>query len=311
MTNLLYLPRNATVIEFTMKPQGNRCFGYMAMCLDLEYWLLPQVSSSYHTSYTMDKEKAQYVMRTIRHVIIKKGLTNLLLQPPTQDEIDAVHRYDPNSIEFHASIPDLDLTLGDGSIVVGQHSESKYNPFPKSKPFGAPQTESTEASPKAQSTVSSSAQSSAAKSSTSTSSTSSKQEQATEKKKTTQKEVESKKSAEKDTKANKATEKETKAKKSDSKTTVAKNTSEKEGKSKKASQASVSEQGTASADHPPYYRDVMVCLPACIVSLSRPTNLWMLGNCCVVAVDITVIPLRGPSSSLTTGSRPMPRCGSS
>jgi hypothetical protein len=152
MTNLLYLPRNATVIEFTMKPQCNRCFGYMAMCLDLEYWLLPQVSSGYHTSYTMDKEKAQYVMRTIRHVIIKKGLTNLLLQPPTQDEIDAVHRYDPNSIEFHASIPDLDLTLGDGSIVVGQHSESKYNPFPKTKPSVAPQTESTEASPKAKST---------------------------------------------------------------------------------------------------------------------------------------------------------------
>jgi DNA polymerase III gamma/tau subunit len=207
----------------------------MAMCLDLEYWLLPQVSSSYHTSYTMDKEKAQYVMRTIRHVIIKKGLTNLLLQPPTQDEIDAVHRYDPNSIEFHASIPDLDLTLGDGSIVVGQHSESKYNPFPKSKPFGAPQTESTEASPKAQSTVSSSAQSSAAKSSTSTSSTSSKQEQATEKK-TTQKEVESKKSAEKATKANKATEKETKAKKSNKEAEKTKKVQE-EAKNKKTKSA--------------------------------------------------------------------------
>ncbi len=78
MTNMLFAPEDATVIEFGMEPHVDRSFGYMAMALGLEYWLVPQVSAFYHLKYTMDADKAGAVVRLVEHVLYLKGMGDLI-----------------------------------------------------------------------------------------------------------------------------------------------------------------------------------------------------------------------------------------
>ena len=81
MTNMLFMPQNGTVIEFPLKPHIDRCFGYMALALGLDYWLVPQVTSILFERYTMDDEKAKSVVRLLRHVLVARGLGHLIRSP--------------------------------------------------------------------------------------------------------------------------------------------------------------------------------------------------------------------------------------
>ena len=78
LSNMLFAGRDVSVIEFAMKPHCNRCFGYMAMALDMDYWLVPQLWSNYHLNYALDDEKIAATVRVLRHVIKLKGLSGLL-----------------------------------------------------------------------------------------------------------------------------------------------------------------------------------------------------------------------------------------
>ena len=80
LSNMIFAPQNASVLEFSMKPHCNRCFGFMAMALGMDYWLVPQVSCFYHLRYEMDSGKAAAVMRLLRHVLEAKGLGHLIRQ---------------------------------------------------------------------------------------------------------------------------------------------------------------------------------------------------------------------------------------
>ncbi len=42
LSNMLF-SNDASVMEFAMDPHVDRCYGYMAMSLGLDYWLIPQV----------------------------------------------------------------------------------------------------------------------------------------------------------------------------------------------------------------------------------------------------------------------------
>ena len=75
---MLFAPRNASVIEFPLNPHHNRCFGFMAMALDLDYWVVPQVSTSYMQHYTMTDDRAEHVVTLVQHLIETKGLTHIL-----------------------------------------------------------------------------------------------------------------------------------------------------------------------------------------------------------------------------------------
>ena len=66
------------MIEFPLDPHVDRCYGYMAMALGQDYWLVPQVSAFYHLSYKMDQSKADAVVRLVKHVLETKGLGHLL-----------------------------------------------------------------------------------------------------------------------------------------------------------------------------------------------------------------------------------------
>ena len=68
-----------------MDPHVNRCFGYMAMCLGLDYWVVPEVTAFYLGQYTMDDAKADAVVRVLRHVLTRRGLESLLLR--SNDEL--------------------------------------------------------------------------------------------------------------------------------------------------------------------------------------------------------------------------------
>eukprot|EP00039_Didymoeca_costata_P026694 m.16421 g.16421 ORF g.16421 m.16421 type:complete len:782 (+) comp5696_c0_seq2:137-2482(+) len=74
LINMIYAPDDASIIEFPMKPQCNRCFGFVAMALELDYWVVPEVSAFYHLKYTMTKEKAKTVMDTVIAVAKEKNI---------------------------------------------------------------------------------------------------------------------------------------------------------------------------------------------------------------------------------------------
>ena len=78
LANMLFAKRNVSVIEFAMKPHCNRCFGYMAMALEVDYWLVPQLACNYHLKYTLDRTKIDATLRVLRHVLERKGLGHLL-----------------------------------------------------------------------------------------------------------------------------------------------------------------------------------------------------------------------------------------
>ena len=78
LTNIIFAPRTATVIEFPLKPHVNRCFGYLATALGQDYWVVPQVTAFYHLHYTMDQSKADAVVRLVKHVLESKGLGSMI-----------------------------------------------------------------------------------------------------------------------------------------------------------------------------------------------------------------------------------------
>jgi hypothetical protein len=74
----LFLPQNASFIEFGLTPLVDRSFGYMAMALGLDYWMVPQVTSFLFGHYGMDEARAQAVVELLRHVLHHQGLEGLI-----------------------------------------------------------------------------------------------------------------------------------------------------------------------------------------------------------------------------------------
>ena len=72
LSNMIFAPRDASIIEFPLRPQVIRCFGHMAMALGLDYWIVPQINAVYNGNYTMDPAKAEHVVRLVRHLMERK-----------------------------------------------------------------------------------------------------------------------------------------------------------------------------------------------------------------------------------------------
>ena len=86
LTNMIFAANNATVIEFGMRPHVDRCYGYMAMALGFDYWLVPQVDATYFSRFVINKTNAAAVARLLRHVLQAKGLDELLVSE-AKDEL--------------------------------------------------------------------------------------------------------------------------------------------------------------------------------------------------------------------------------
>ena len=79
MTNMLFAPAGATVVELPLNPHIDRSFGYMALALGLDYWVVPEISASYLYKYIVDQRGADAFKKTLRHIITSKGLQELLV----------------------------------------------------------------------------------------------------------------------------------------------------------------------------------------------------------------------------------------
>ena len=75
---MLFAPRDASVIEFPTVPNLNRCFGYMARALGLDYWMVPQVRARFAAKYEFNSENVAAVVRLVRHILTTRGLDRLL-----------------------------------------------------------------------------------------------------------------------------------------------------------------------------------------------------------------------------------------
>ena len=69
LSNMIYAPSDAAVVEFGLSPQIDRCFGHMAVALGLQYWLVPQVTTNLFNAYLMDEGRAGHVVSLVRHII--------------------------------------------------------------------------------------------------------------------------------------------------------------------------------------------------------------------------------------------------
>lgn len=87
LVNMVYAPNDVSVIEFPMKPQCNRCFGYIAMALNLDYWIVPEVNCFYHLKYQMSKKKAESVMELLEHIMDRKGIADQLTSRTDVDSL--------------------------------------------------------------------------------------------------------------------------------------------------------------------------------------------------------------------------------
>ena len=71
---MIFAPQNATVIEFGLQPHIDRSYGYMAMALGLDYWVLPQISTHLYLRYKVDSGSVAAAVRLVRHVLETKGI---------------------------------------------------------------------------------------------------------------------------------------------------------------------------------------------------------------------------------------------
>lgn len=68
LTNALYCAPGTALIEFPVVPPVLNFFGHLAMALDLDYWLVPEVSTHYQGNYTVGPRGIEAVVRLVRHL---------------------------------------------------------------------------------------------------------------------------------------------------------------------------------------------------------------------------------------------------
>ena len=73
LTNMLFAPQNASVIEFGLNPQVDRSYGYMAMALGLDYWVLTQISTHLLHKYRIDQPKVEIVVRLVTQLLERRA----------------------------------------------------------------------------------------------------------------------------------------------------------------------------------------------------------------------------------------------
>jgi hypothetical protein len=60
----------------------------MAVALGLDYWLLPQINSTYQGNYTVNQENIQFFSKLLVHVINDQSLQSLLKRHEDRSQTD-------------------------------------------------------------------------------------------------------------------------------------------------------------------------------------------------------------------------------
>ncbi len=72
---MMHAPKGASIIEMPLMPHSVLCFGYLAMALGLDYWILPSIAAPYHQRYYFNASShLDHVLPLIWHLVEQKGL---------------------------------------------------------------------------------------------------------------------------------------------------------------------------------------------------------------------------------------------
>ena len=57
-----------------MKPHCNRCFGYLAMVFQIDYYCVDSLTAYYHKQYVMTTARAADALLVVSNIISERGL---------------------------------------------------------------------------------------------------------------------------------------------------------------------------------------------------------------------------------------------
>lgn len=77
LTNMLWAPNDVSIVEFPMTPNCDVCYGYMAMALSMDFWVVPEVTTFYHLKYQMTEKKSQATLAVVKEIIKERNLQHL------------------------------------------------------------------------------------------------------------------------------------------------------------------------------------------------------------------------------------------
>lgn len=72
MSNLIFSKPNTTLVEFPVRSKYWDVFGYMSAALDLDYWIVPDVSSNFLGPLTLNRSKIDSIIRTTLEALKQK-----------------------------------------------------------------------------------------------------------------------------------------------------------------------------------------------------------------------------------------------
>ncbi len=97
MANMVFAPRNASVIEFAMQPHVDRCFGYMAAALGIDYWLFPQMAAFYYGKYEATDSNIATLVKLVKHILHGERRSSLNTEDLRKDDAQTAPKLNPDS----------------------------------------------------------------------------------------------------------------------------------------------------------------------------------------------------------------------
>eukprot|EP01124_Arcella_intermedia_P030060 TRINITY_DN6492_c0_g1_i1.p1 TRINITY_DN6492_c0_g1~~TRINITY_DN6492_c0_g1_i1.p1 ORF type:complete len:641 (+),score=156.36 TRINITY_DN6492_c0_g1_i1:44-1966(+) len=75
LTNMLWSRPGTSVIQFPMNPNTDNCFGYLAMALDIDYWIVPQINSYYYGQFNaLDQLGIRAITNVLQTILKRKNI---------------------------------------------------------------------------------------------------------------------------------------------------------------------------------------------------------------------------------------------
>jgi len=75
MTNMVWTRPGTSIVQFPMNPNTDNCFGYLAIGLDLDYWIVPQINSYYYGQFGgLDEIGLRAVVNVLETILDEKGI---------------------------------------------------------------------------------------------------------------------------------------------------------------------------------------------------------------------------------------------
>jgi len=78
---MIWSHEQTSIVMFPMKPNSDNCYGYMSVALNMDFWLIPQITSYYYGNYRLD-DKGVAAVKEVIEILLKKKKFNYDLMIP-------------------------------------------------------------------------------------------------------------------------------------------------------------------------------------------------------------------------------------